>query len=265
MKSIRLRLLCLGLALAHGAVLAQHHALAQKVADDESTPTESLAAEPAPVLPPVLALKVKLASGDPSRLALLRIVKRSSSAGMVAANVGFILVGAALVRSGGGSFQHSFGFSKNDLSGSEVDGLSDAEKRLLDNPARTELVDGVARLAAQFYQSQPDAQHALPPDFEPPIEIESGKWTLVYETLLEGEESFRLQWDAEIRRIGTGGPFRRPVNVLCGYQSAEPATLAQWQADGWQRLRDERAQALDGCIEVTASRLPVLLQPLSNQ
>ncbi len=260
MNSVQLRLACLVLAIVHGAALAQDNALSQPVPDEPALPAEALAPELAPVLPPVTPLKIRLASGDPSRLAPLRIVQRSSTAGLVAANVGFIVLGAALVNSSGGSFQHSFGFSKNDLSGSEVDGLSDAEKTLLDDPARTELVDGVGRLAAQFYQSHPATQNASAPDFEPPVEIEPGKWTLVYETLFEGDESFRLQWNAEIRRSGTGGPFRRPVNVLCGYQSNMPATLAQWRANDWQLLRDQRAHAVAGCIDVTASRLPMLLQ-----
>ena len=70
---------------------------------------------------------------------------------------------------------------------------------------------------------------------------------LVYENLAGSDELYRLNFGAELGRPG----FMRPP-AACSYES-EPVAWAAWQADHWQRLRDERAKAVARCTTTLAA------------
>lgn len=185
----------------------------------------------------------------------LRVVRREDTvgnvAGQVALNVAFALLG------GGAAAQ---GFSKDDLGGATLEELKD--EPLGANPATTDLNEVLAKIATAIYRKRAEAAHATAlSDGSTPEEIADaakvqaeadtplhpGPWHLVYENLLGSDELFRLKFGAELGRAG----FMRPP-ATCFYQS-EPVAWVQWQADNWQRLRDERAKAVAACTQTLAA------------
>lgn len=130
------------------------------------------------------------------------------------------------------------------------------------NPAVGELTDALSKVATAIYRRRAEAAHALAlTDGSTPEEIAEaakvqavadtpllpGPWHLVYENLLGSDALFRLKFGAQLGRPG----FMRPP-ADCFYQS-EPVAWAQWQADHWQRLREERAKAVAACTEALAA------------
>ncbi len=85
----------------------------------------------------------------------------------------------------------------------------------------------------------------LPVEADAPIN--PGAWRLVYENLSGQDELYRLQFSAGLALASPrfGLP---PMPANCSYHS-EPVAWTAWQADGWQRLREERAKALARCVE----------------
>jgi hypothetical protein len=185
----------------------------------------------------------------------LRVVRREdtvgSVAGQVALNVAFAVLG------GGAAVQ---GFSKDDLGGTTLEELKDDP--LGANPAITDLNEALGKVATDIYRKRAEAAHATAlADGSTPEEIADaakvqaeadtplhpGPWHLVYENLLGSDELFRLKFGAELGRAG----FMRPP-ATCLYQS-EPVAWAQWQADSWQHLREERAKAVAACTQTLAA------------
>jgi hypothetical protein len=187
----------------------------------------------------------------------LRVVRRENTgnyvAGQVALNVAFSLLA-------GGVAIGAQGFSKDDLAGSTLDELKDDPLGV--NPAINDLNDALSKVATDIYRKRAEAAHATAlTDGSTPEEIEEagrvqkeadtplhpGPWHLVYENLSGTDELFRLKFGAELGRPG----FMRPP-AACFYQS-EPVAWTQWQADNWQRLREERAKAVASCIETLSA------------
>lgn len=179
----------------------------------------------------------------------LRVVRRQNTINGVAAQV--VLNVALIALAGGGGVQ---GFSKNDLAGDEIPEL--ANDAVAENPALKDLPDGLGRVATRLYARRAiDAVAEAKTDGSTPQEIADASqmpkvvdtpllpagWQFVYDTLVSGEELFRLKFGAQMGRPG----FRRPP-MGCIYES-EPLSWAAWGANGWQRLRSERAQAVTRC------------------
>lgn len=177
----------------------------------------------------------------------LRVVKRQNTfnnvAGQVALNVALI----ALTRSAGAQ-----GFSKDELAGDEIPEL--AGNPALENPATNDLADSLGRVTTRFYaQRAIEAIAVARTDGSTPQEIAdvsqlpkdagtpltAGRWHLVYENVSAGDELYRLKFGAQLGRT-----FRGPV--VCSHVS-EPVRWAAWQANGWQRLSEERAKAVSQC------------------
>lgn len=177
----------------------------------------------------------------------LRVVKRQNTfnhvAGQVVLNVALI----ALTRSAG-----AHGFSKDELAGDEIPEL--AGHPALANPATNDLAESLGRVTTRFYaQRAIEAIAVAKDDGSTPQEIADasqlpkdagtpltpGSWHLVYENLSTGDDLYRLKFGAQLGRT-----FKGPVG--CSHVS-EPVRWADWQADGWQRLRDERAKAVAQC------------------
>ncbi len=185
----------------------------------------------------------------------LRVVRRENTVNNVAGQIALNVAFAVLVR--GAAVQ---GFSKDDLGGDTLDALKDDPLGV--NPAMAELNEALGKVATDIYRKRAEAAHATAlTDGSTPEEIaEAGKvqaeadtpllpgpWHLVYENLTGSDELFRLKFGAELGRPG----FMRPP-ATCFYQS-EPVAWAQWQADNWQRLREERTKAVAVCTETLAA------------
>ncbi|MFM9928068.1 hypothetical protein VLK31_34210 [Variovorax sp. H27-G14] len=179
----------------------------------------------------------------------LRVVRREDTVGRVAGQVALNVAFAVLA--GGAGVQ---GFSKDDLGGTTLAALQDDPLGV--NPAISDLTDTLSKVATDIYRKRAAAAHALAlTDGSTPEEIADaakvqaqadtpllpGPWHLVYENLLGSDELFRLKFGAQLGRAG----FMRPP-AECFYQS-EPVAWAQWQADDWQHLRQERAKAVAAC------------------
>lgn len=185
----------------------------------------------------------------------LRVVRREDTAGRVAGQVA-LNVAFALLAGGAGAQS----FSKDDLGGTTLAALEDDPLGV--NPAISDLTDTLSQVATDIYRKRAEAAHALAlTDGSTPEEIADaakvqaqadtpllpGPWHLVYENLLGSDELFRLKFGAQLGRAG----FMRPP-AECFYQS-EPIAWAQWQADNWQRLREERAKAVAACTGTLAA------------
>ncbi|WP_256221491.1 hypothetical protein [Variovorax sp. OK605] len=215
-------------------------------------PAEPVAAS-APALPQTRVL-FKLGVYKPG-IEKLRVVRREDTvghaAGQVALNVAFAVLAGGMAAQG---------FSKDDLGGTTLAALE--QDPLGVNPAISDLTDALGKVATGIYRKRAEAAHALAlTDGSTPEEIAEaakvqaqadtpllpGPWHLVYENLLGSDELFRLKFGAQLGRAG----FMRPP-AECFYQS-EPVAWAQWQADNWQRLREERAKAVAACTAALAA------------
>lgn len=179
----------------------------------------------------------------------LRVVRRQNTINNVAAQVALNVAFIVLAR---GAAVNSF--SKDDLAGDDLPEL--AGHPAAANPAMQEVAEGLGRVATRFYARRAiEAVAAAKTDGSAPEDIlgaaqipadfgtvlTPGGWHLVYENLAGDDDLYRLRFGAQLGRTfkGPGG---------CGYVS-EPLPWAAWQADGWQRLREERAKATTACVD----------------
>ncbi|WP_198086740.1 hypothetical protein [Variovorax sp. E3] len=187
----------------------------------------------------------------------LRVIRRDSTIGNIA---GQVALSVAVSLFTGNVNVAAQGFSKDQLAGDTLDEFANDPASV--NPAISELNDTLSKLATEIYRKRAEAAYATAlTDGSTPEEIEEarqqpkeadtplypGPWHLVYENLAGTDELFRLKFGAELGRPG----FMRPP-AACYYQS-EPVAWAQWKADNWQLLRDERAKAVASCTEALAA------------
>ncbi|MFV0672837.1 hypothetical protein [Variovorax sp. tm] len=264
-----------GIALAVAAVSAHAETDAAAPADPQrSQATEAVAGAPAvPVAPispaaPVEAVAPAAPAAPQTRVRFsrgrykpgieqLRVVRRENTmnniAGQVALNIALSVIA-------GGVSVGAQGFSKDDLGGTTLEALKDDPLGV--NPAISELNDALSKVATDIYRKRAEAAYATAlTDGSTPEEIEEarkvqavadtpllpGSWHLVYENLTGSDELYRLKFGAELGRAG----FMRPP-AACFYQS-EPVAWNEWQADNWQRLREERAKAVARCTETLSA------------
>lgn len=254
-----LRCGALGIALLLSACVT-HPPLAATQPEEAAVsapPLSSYAA--ADGLVPVGTTKMRLNGKQyPSGFEQLRIVRRDHTGQAVATQVA-LNVGLAVVTGGRGGFVQ--GFSKNELIGDAVPEL--AGQSWASNPGLKELPQALGEIATRVYAARAwtelergrseggwtrEDMHAaaqLPAEADAPVN--PGVWRLVYENLSGQDELYRLQFSAGLglASLRFGLP---PMPANCFYQS-EPAAWTAWQADSWQRLREERAKALGQCIE----------------
>lgn len=179
----------------------------------------------------------------------LRVVRRQNTVNNVAAQVALNVALIALTR--GGAVQ---GFSKDELAGDEIPEL--AGHPAATNPAMQDVADGLGRVATRLYVKRAiEAVAEAKTDGSTPAEILAAAqiptdfgtaltpagWRLVYEDLTSDGELYRLKFGAHL-----GRSFKGPTG--CGYAS-EALSWAAWQADGWQRLQEERAKAANACVD----------------
>ncbi|WP_432728940.1 hypothetical protein [Variovorax sp. W6] len=230
---------------------AVHQQSAEVVADAPAAP--AAAAEPAA---PQTRVRFSRGMYKPG-IEQLRVVRRESTMNNIA---GQVALNIALTAIAGRVSVGAQGFSKDDLGGTTLEALKDDPAGA--NPAMSELVDALSKVATDIYRKRAEAAYATAlTDGSTPEEIEEarkvqavadtpllpGSWHLVYENLTGSDELFRLKFGAELGRAG----FMRPP-ATCFYQS-EPVAWNEWQADNWQRLREERAKAVARCTETLAA------------
>lgn len=237
----------LGLALAIAGFSAQ----AQTEAAAPPMAAASAPAEATPAAPPSQTRVRYLRMPQQSGADHLRVVRREDTvgrvAGQVALNVAFAVLGT------GAAVQ---GFSKDGLGGTTLEALRDDPVSV--NPAMSDLQEALSKIATDIYRRRTETALATAlTDGSTPEEIEAarqtpkeadsplvpGSWHLVYENLMGSDELFRLKYGASLGRAG----FMRPP-IGCSYES-EPLAWTQWQADGWQRLREERVKIVARCVE----------------
>lgn len=208
-------------------------------------------------LVPVGTTKMRLNS-YPGGLEQLRVVRRDHTGRAVATQVA-LNAGLAVATGGRGGFVQSF--SKNDLIGDAVPEL--AGQSWAGNPSLKEVPQTLGEIATRVYAARAWkelergrseggwtredmlAAAQLPAEADAPVN--PGVWRQVYENLSGQDELYRLQFSAGLglASLRFGLP---PMPANCFYQS-EPVAWTAWQADGWQRLREERAKALAQCVE----------------
>ncbi len=186
----------------------------------------------------------------------LRVVRREATLNLLGAKVA---LNVAMSLLSGGVSLGGRSFSKDDLEGDRLEELEGDPVAV--NPAISDLNDALSRIATGIYRRRvAAARDTALKDGSTPEEIEEASqipkeadtplhpraWHLVYENLSGSDELFRLNFGAELGRAG----FMRPPAV-CAYQS-EPFEWTVWQANQWQRLRDERAKAVAHCTSVLA-------------
>lgn len=204
-------------------------------------------------LVPVGTTKMRLLGGFEQ----LRVVRRDHTGRAVATQVA-LNVGLAVVTGGRGGFVQ--GFSKDDLIGDAVPEL--AGQSWAGNPGLKELPQALGEIATRVYAARAwkelergrsesgwtredmVAAARLPAEADAPLN--PGVWRLVYENLSGQDELYRLQFSAGLglASLRFGLP---PMPANCFYQS-EPVAWTAWQADDWQRLREERTKALAQCV-----------------
>lgn len=244
-------------ALAAEPDVPKPSALPAALAADAPAPSQPSVSPPAEAqAAPQTRVRVNRAAYK-SGVERLRVVRRENTgnniAGQVALNVALSLITGGVSLAGQS-------FSKDDLAGTTLEELRDDP--VAANPAMGELADALSKVATDIYRKRAEAAHALAlTDGSTPEEIEEagrvqkeadtplnpGQWHLVYENLTGTDELFRLKFGAQLGRAG----FMRPP-AACYYQS-EPVAWTKWQADNWQRLREERAKAVANCTEALAA------------
>lgn len=185
----------------------------------------------------------------------LRVVRRVDTQAGVAAQVAFNVVTAAVL--GSVSFES---FSKTALAGSPVEELQD--EALAANPGMHELLDAMSIEATRVYRARVEKRLAQGREegwtreemleeaqvqAEADWPLNAGNWHLIYENLMGDDELYRLHLSAALGRPG----FMRPP-LECAYQS-EPVAWAQWMADDWRLLREEKVKAVAQCTQQLAT------------
>ena len=187
----------------------------------------------------------------------LRVVKRENTTNLVARQ---IAASVALSVFTGRLIAGVDNFSKDDLAGDLLEELKNDPVAV--NPAISDLNDALSKVATEIYirraanarvialkdgstAEEIEEASQIPTEADTPLHPKA--WHLVYENISGSDELFRLKFGAELGRAG----FMRPPAV-CTYES-ESIAWTEWRANDWQRLRKERAKAVEECTRVLAS------------
>ncbi|MCC7633390.1 hypothetical protein [Stenotrophomonas rhizophila] len=185
--------------------------------------------------------------GEPDDDGSLRLVVRSDTAKVTALKVGEF----ALRALGGAGTTHTF--SKDDLKGERIPGVPSPAHDILPGLLRDRL-DG-------YFAAHPGAI----PGESHVLEASTAQWALVYQKLSPGATAYELRHDLTIG-FPIAGVLRGPAgrSVKCA-APPQVATLEEWQADDYAKVKAASTQLAEQCAELFATQLPNLLQDVANE
>lgn len=262
-RAAAMRPVALGAALLLSACVTTQPPLAAKLPQEAAVAAPALGSyAAADGFVPVGKTEVRLRGKSyPEGFDQLRVVRRDHTGGAVAAQVAISVLASAVA---GGTVVGAQSFSKDDLSGDPVTEL--AGQAWAGNPGMKELPEALGDIATRVYAARAwkelqrgrsetgwtredmESTARMPAVADAPVN--PGPWRLIYENLSGTDELYRLQFRAGLALASPrfGLP---PMPANCFYQS-EPVAWTAWKADNWQRLREERAKAVDQCVSTLA-------------
>lgn len=218
-------------------------------APDAASAEVAVVTEPAPVavapawegLVPIEAEMQVGSNGQPVGDRTLRVVQRSTTGKVVAAQVALSLFSGSL----GGST-----FKKDQLKGSRV--------KEIENPAFGYLQDQVRAALTTYFTAHPGAL----PEEEKPVVATADAFNLIYQELGNADTQYELR-----QTVHLGFPYRRRLLTLkltggegvhCGQEAPATATLEAWQADDYALLKETAQRNADACVAKFVEVLPTL-------
>lgn len=221
----------------------------EEVAAATSEAANEAAAEPTPVavapawegLVPIEAEMQLGSNGQPVGDRTLRVVQRSTTGKVVAAQVALSLFSGSL----GGST-----FKKDQLKGSRV--------KEIENPAFGYMQDKVRAALTTYFTAHPGAL----PEEEKPVVATADAFNLIYQELGNADTQYELR-----QTVHLGFPYRRRLLTLkltggegvhCGQEAPATATLEAWQADDYALLKETAQRNADACVAKFVEVLPTL-------
>ncbi len=177
----------------------------------------------------------------------LRLVVRSDTAKVTALKVGEFALRAL------GGYGTTRTFSKDDLKGELIPDLP--------SPAHDALPGLLAERLDRYFSAHPGAI----PGESHVLEARTTQWTLVYQDLAPGATAYELRHELNIG-FPIASVLRGPAGrtVQCN-TPPQVATLQEWQADDYAKVRQASRQVAEACAEVFAAQLPNLLQDVANE
>lgn len=210
------------------------------VAVVEDTVTATVAEVPAWEGRVPLSVKLQMgADGQPVGDKTLRLVQRSTTGKLVAAQVAVSLFSGTL---GGSSFK------KDQLKGTRVETVP--------NPAFGYLQDQVRLRLAEYFTAHPGA---VPAEVRP-VQITADGFTLIYKELGDADTQYELRQTQHV-----GFPYTRKLlrlvggeGVQCQVDAPVAAPLDAWQADDYALVKQTAERYSDQCLARFVETLPSL-------
>ncbi len=179
------------------------------------------------------------ADGQPVGDKTLRLVQRSTTGKLVAAQVAVSLFSGTL---GGSSFK------KDQLKGTRVETVP--------NPAFGYLQDQVRMRLAEYFTEHPGA---VPAEVRP-VQITADGFTLIYKELGDADTQYELRQTQHV-----GFPYTRKLlrlvggeGVQCQVDAPVAAPLEAWQADDYALVKQTAERYSDQCLARFVETLPSL-------
>jgi hypothetical protein len=178
------------------------------------------------------------------------IVTRAKTAKGVAGSVGLSVLTMATFGAAGAPT-----FSKNDLKGDRIEA---ADRRRLNNPISTEFTKSLGEKINATVQGDPTLRDK---QFSRPVFVAGGSVRLVYDTLVSGDETFRLATELKVWRAKNPlNPISSPYVIDCDQLSSEAKPQAKWAEQDYQTVETQLTEALAACEQKVLAALPKMLQ-----
>ncbi len=184
----------------------------------------------------------------------LKITKPSRTTALAAAKVVSFLLGP----------EPLVGFSKDEIIGAELPNVSDH------NAIKTPLYDIKVRIDTELKNMAMSNPELLKKNYISPIVFDTVPplWNLVYESLTNNNDYYRLVFGAEIWRseyYNKSTLFGKEVasenrSKKCSFKS-EPFKLADWELNNYQKVQELKPTIVEKCVKTFIPFLPELIKP----
>lgn len=141
----------------------------------------------------------------------------------------------AMTLTGGGNVQ---GFSKNDLKGHEVMGMS--------NPSLAYMTPRISEILKEEMQKLPVKK------YDTPIVIKPLTWKLTYKNLAGGDDNYQFAMFTTLSRTGKnrdGKAVFQSIECSAHNVNEQEYILPQWQANSYKNVTDISQNILDECLK----------------